>query len=474
VKKPSTILKAFWFAVGLVWFPVWAVLEFVVVGLVIVSILEAFFAPPKAPPPPVHGDPGEAPVEVAPFIPADWRVEQHAATNLDSDGSGDLVLLLGPSQEGFGPTDNTPLVDRCRNLLLLYGKEGGYERAQYLPWRLRVVVDPDNSDARKSPCPLSEDGWGAGDSFDAADGGGFSISYQEGELGFSATFRAGRKCLELIEIYRSYWSHGNCCEGLGNSSETDFRTGVDTYVEHERYDGEPHETRTFGHFIRPRPICAQTLTGIWLEDHEGRLHPDLAAVYPPNIPFADVDAPFQAEAPTARAGCATPPAAMFARTPQDTVPLRIRSPQTPADSITSASAANTFSLGQTVLEASERCTYQAATLWAEDDCGLWFRFDRATDCPYDVTREGPLDSGDWWHDDQPLEWSGALGSYFVLPRERDGSYLLSSLPSISNACDGPCKNEILPIRFNRLGRGRFAATAVRAEDVPPPAREGRW
>ena len=106
----------------------------------------------------------------------------------------------------------------------------------------------------------------------------------------------------------------------------------------------------------------------------------------------------------------------------------------------------------------------------EDDCGLWFRFDRATDCPYDVTREGPLDSGDWWHDDQPLEWSGALGSYFVLPRERDGSYLLSSLPSFSNACEGPCKNEILPIRFNRLGRGRFAATAVRAEDVPPPQR----
>ncbi len=469
-------MKASWFTVGRVWFPVCAVLEFVVVGLVIVSKLEAFFAPPKAPPPVVYGDPGEAPAEIAPFIPAGWQVLQDVATDMDSDGSGDLVLLLGPSDEGFGPTDNTPLLDRCRNLLLLYGKEGGYERAQYLPWRLRVVVDPDDREEQTGSCSFSKDAWVEtdDDSFGAADGGGFSISYHEGELDFSATFRTGRTCLELIEIYRSYWSHGNCCEGLGNSSKTDFRTGVRTYIEHERYDGEPHETRTFGHFIRPRTICAENLTGIWLGDYESGLHPDLDAVVPSNIPFADVDAPFQAEAPTARAGCATPPAAMFARTPQDTVPLRIRSPQTPADSITSASAANTFSLGQTVLEASERCTYQAATLWAEDDCGLWFRFDRATDCPYDVTREGPLDSGDWWHGDQPLEWSGALGSYFVLPRERDGSYLLSSLPSISNACDGPCKNEILPIRFNRLGRGRFAATAIRTEDVTPPAREGRW
>ena len=470
-------MKASWFTGGLLWFPLFALFEVIVLVTAVALTREAFSPSPAAPPPPpVYGDPGEAPAEIAPFIPAGWQVLQDVETHMDSDGSGDLVLLLGPSQEGFGPTDNTPLLDRCRNLLLLYGKEGGYERAQYLPWRLRVVGDPNDREEQTGNCSFSKDAWGEtdDDEFDAAEGGGFSIGRRGVGDGHSATFRAGRACLELVRIDTYVVNLGTCCDGESNSTTIDFRTGTKTYVEEHREDGEPIETRTFGYFIRPRPICVQTLTGIWQSGYEDGLHPDLDALVPLEIPFADVDAPFLPDGPNARASCATQPAAMFARTPQDTVPLRIRSEQTPSAEITTSAAATVFSLGQTVLEATDRCTYQAATLWAEDDCGLWFRFDRATDCPYDVTHEGPLDSGDWWHDDQPLEWSGALGSYFVLPRERDGSYLLSSLPSISNACDGPCKNEILPIRFNRLGRGRFAATAVRAEDVPPPERKGRF
>ena len=468
-------MKASWFAVGLLWFPLFALFEVIVLVTAVALTREAFSPSPAAPPPPpVYGDPGKAPAEVAPFIPAGWQVLQDVETHMDSDGSGDLVLLLGPSQEGFGPTDNTPLLDRCRNLLLLYGKEGGYERAQYLPWRLRLVVDPSDREEQTDRCSFSKDAWGEtdDDEFDAADGGGFSISYPDGETAVSATFRTGRACLELIEIRESYWNRGNCCEGQRSMSTVDFRTGTVIDISHDSLDDAG--TRSVVHFIRQRPICVQTLNGIRLGDSEGRLHPDLDAVVPSNIGFADVDAPLIPDGPNARASCATPPAAMFARTPQDTVPLRIRSEQTPSAEITTSAAATVFSLGQTVLEATDRCTYQAATLWAEDDCGLWFRFDRATDCPYDVTREGPLDNGGWWDDDQPLEWSGALGSYFALPRERDGSYLLSRLPSISNACDGPCKNEILPIRFNRLGRGRFAATTVRAEDVASPEGKGRF
>ena len=480
MKKPGTLMKASWFAVGLVWFPLFALFEVIVLVTAVALTREAFFAPPKAPPPPAYGDPGEAPSEIAPFIPAGWRVEQHAATNLDSDGSGDLVLLLGPSQEGFGPTDNTPLLDRCRNLLLLYGKEGGYERAQYLPWRLRLVVDPDERDERTGSCH------GSDFTFEGGSNGEISISQYYAHGYRRAELLPRGACLELIGTEYIYdiisWAE-KMGERYHLSEELDLRMNTFTRVvfhlslmaeEPPTESEDEPSSRSTDQLARAKAICAENFNGIFSDIDEPTLVPELAALIPPTIPFADVDAPFQPEAPTARAGCATPPQAMMARTAQAALPLRIRSEQTPSAEITTSAAATVFSLGQTVLEATERCTHQAATLWAEDDCGLWFRFDRATDCPYDVEREGPLDSGDWWHDDQPLEWSGALGSYFVLPRERDGSYLLSSLPSISNACEGPCKNEILPIRFNRLGRGRFAATTVRAEDVPPPERAGRF
>ena len=491
MKKPDKQMKASWFAVGLLWFPLFAIFEVVVLVAAVALIHDTFFRSPDASPA-RFGDPGEAPAEVAPFIPADWRVLQHVATDMDRDGSGDFALLLGPAHAGLGATDKTPLLDRCRNLLLLYGKEGGYERAQYLPWRLRVIIDPDDDEKQMSPCPFSsEEQREQDDAFYPGEDGALILAYPyeaSTEFGVSATFRPRERCLELIETSSYTGSHGSRT-GEGTDLTTNFvkRQIIRTTDHYSSDDPEqkgcsPCYSRSVEHFSQPKVICAAELTAIfqgsrdpgWNKDLP--LHPIIQSAIGPTIPYADVDGPFLPKAPKARKECATPPAATFARTAQSALPLRIRQPQTLAEPIGVPAATTVFALGQTVLEGTERCSYQAATLWAEDDCGLWVRFTHATDCPYDVKREGPLDNkyGNDWSDSHPLEWSGAMGRYFALPREQDGSYLLSRLPSISNACDGPCKNELLPIRFKRVGRGRFVATEVRAEDVPPPEQEGLW
>ena len=483
MKKPSALIKASWFTVGLVWFPLF---EIVVLVAAVALIEYTFFLSSDASPA-RYGDPGEAPAEVAPFIPADWRVLNVVATDMDRDGSGDFALLLGPSHAGLGSTDKTPLQDRCRNLLLLYGKEGGYERAQYLPWRLRLFAEPDDDEKQMSPCPFSsEEQREQEDYFFAGEDGSLVMGYLRSVyFGVSATFRPRDKCLELIET-SSYVGSGGSHGGGEKRTTTNFETRK-IIIENDSHgcgyseDCSPSYSKSVEHFSQPKVICAAELTAIFQGRREpdrsnDSLNPIIQSAIGPTIPYADVDAPFLPKAPKARKECATPPQAMVARTAQSASPLRIRQPQTLAEPITSPAATTVFSLGQTVLEGTERCSYQAATLWAEDDCGLWVRFNHATDCPFDVKREGPLDNeyGHYWSDSNPLEWSGAMGSYFALPREQDGSYLLSRLPSISNACDGPCKNELLPIRFNRVGRGRFVATEVRAEDVPPPEQEGLW
>ena len=484
MKKPNKPMKASWFAVGLLWFPLFAIFEVVVLVAAVALIRDTLFLSPDASPA-RYGDPGEAPAEVAPFIPADWRVLNVVATDMDRDGSGDFALLLGPSHAGLGATDNTPLQDRCRNLLLLYGKEGGYERAQYLPWRLRLFADPADDEKQMSPCPFSEEQREQEDYFGAGEDGGLVMGYGPGVyFGVSATFRPRDKCLELIETY-SREGGGGSQSGEITETTTNFVTrriiritssygGVDSR-------NAPSYSKLVEHVSQPKVICAADLTAIYQGQRDrdrtyASLNPIIESATGPTIPYADLDGPFVPKAPTARKECATPPAATFARSAPSALPLRMRQPQTLAEPIGVPAATTVFALGQTVLEGTERCSYQAATLRGEDDCGLWVRFTHATDCPYDVKREGPLDNkyGNDWSDSHPLEWSGALGSYFVLPREQDGSYLLSRLPSISNACDGPCKNELLPIRFTRVGRGRFVATEIRAEDVPPPEREGRW
>ena len=489
VKKPSPHMKASWFAVGLLWFPLFAIFEVVVLVAAVALIEDTFLLSPDARRP-VHGDPGEAPAEIASFIPANWRVLNVAATDMDRDGSGDFALLLGPSHAGLGSTDNTPLQDRCRNLLLLYGKEGGYERAQYLPWRLRLFAEPDDEEKQMSPCPFSKEQREQEDYFDAGEDGSLVMSYVKSVyFGVSATFRPRDKCLELIETSSNVGTGGSK-SGEMTETTTNFVTRRITRISDSYSCWDPEAcsssySKSVEHISQPKVICAADLTAIYqgrreTDRSDDSLNPIIESAIGPTIPYADVDAPFLPKAPKARKECATPPQAMVARTSQSALPLRIRQPQTLAEPIEVPAAMTVFALGQTVLEGAERCSYQALTLWAEDDCGLWVRFNHATDCPYDVKREGPLDN-DYnsqpvtsWNGSNPLEWSGAMGSYFALPREQDGSYLLSRLPSISNACDGPCKNELLPIRFTRVGRGRFVATEVRAEDVPPLEQEGLW
>jgi len=502
MKKPSALIKASWFTVGLVWFPLF---EIVVLVAAVALIKYTFFLSPDARPP-VHGDPGEAPAEIASFIPADWRVLQHVATDMDRDGSGDFALLLGPSHAGLGSTDKTPLQDRCRNLLLLYRKEGGYERAQYLPWRLRVFVDPSDEETQTMPCPFSEAERKREEEMTTGEKMGLRFTSVIGDswhpLEYSAEFLSSNDCLVLVNT--SARNEGTASDGCSYSSTTEvnfitkqvLRTSFNQVSDEDKlgceddgsddplYMSKNKNPPEVSHFRMTEKICVEDLTAIFeggrFDGDCAPLHPIIQSAIGPTIPFADVDAPFLPKAPTARKQCATPPQAMVARTAQGALPLRIRQPQTLAEPITSPAATTVFSLGQTILEGTERCSYQAATLWAEDDCGLWVRFNHATDCPYDVKREGPLDNDHnsqpvtSWNGSNPLEWSGAMGSYFALPREQDGSYLLSRLPSISNACDGPCKNELLPIRFKRVGRGRFVATEVRAEDVPPPEQEGLW
>ena len=500
MKKPDKQMKASWFAVGLLWFPLFAIFEVVVLVAAVALIRDTFFLSPDASPA-RFGDPGEAPAEVAPFIPAGWRVLQHVATDMDRDGSGDFALLLGPAHAGLGSTDQTPLQDRCRNLLLLYGKEGGYERAQYLPWRLRVFVDPSDEDMQTRPCPFSETEREREEKMTTGNKMGLKFTAIIGDtwhpLEYSTEFLSSNECLVLVNT--SARNEGTASDGCSYSSTTEvnfitkqvLRTSFNQVSEGDKLGCEDSDSYDIlymrnqnppevSHFRLTEKICAEDLTAIFeggrFDGDCAPLHPIIQSAIGPTIPYADLDAPFLPKAPKARKECATPPAATFARTAQFALPLRIRQPQTLAEPIEVPAATTVFALGQTVLEGAERCSYQAATLWAEDDCGLWVRFIHATDCPYDVKREGPLDDeyGHYWRDSNPLEWSGAMGRYFALPREQDGSYLLSRLPSISNACDGPCKNELLPIRFTRVGRGRFVATEVRAEDVPPPEQEGLW
>lgn len=206
MKKPDKPMKASWFAVGLLWFPLFAIFEVVVLVAAVALIRDTFFLSPDASPA-RYGDPGEAPAEVAPFIPADWRVLNVVATDMDRDGSGDFALLLGPAHAGLGATDDTPLQDRCRNLLLLYGKEGGYERAQYLPWRLRLFAEPDDDEKQTSPCPFSEEQREQEDYLGAGENGSLVMSYSESVyFDVSATFRPRDKCLELIETSSSVWA----------------------------------------------------------------------------------------------------------------------------------------------------------------------------------------------------------------------------------------------------------------------------